>query len=68
MLENKLVSSQITTIPGVWVGGRVVIGELDNKANSVQLQIAYWNWFWEKYVLTMASYTCDRHHTTGFYS
>ena len=31
-----LVSSQITTIPGGWVGG---IGELDNKANSVQLQL-----------------------------
>ena len=31
-----LVSSQITTIPG-WVG----IGELDNKANSVQLQLQF---------------------------
>ena len=33
--QVMLVSCKITTIPG----GRVGVGEIDNKANSVQLQL-----------------------------
>ena len=42
--QVMLVSCKITTIPGGRVGGRVGVGEIDNKANSVQLQLQLPTW------------------------